>query len=95
MASQRRAAVLQVMRQPLVVAVEERDVLAPGEIEPGIPGRIGAAVRLVPVTGPVAERGRQTFDQGTRVVGAAVVDDDQLPVPERLGVDRRERLPQE
>jgi hypothetical protein len=77
-------------RPPLVVVVEQRQVRAGGRGHAVVARRRHAAVGLLQVAHPVAELGAHP---GGAVVGAAVVDDDDLQRLGRVGLrdDRRQR----
>ena len=68
----------EVIGQVFVVGIEECDELAGGEGQPGIMGAADAAVFLA--DGDDSWVLRDRFDDAGCVVGAAIVDDDVLPV---------------
>ena len=80
--AQKGDAELEVVRQPLVVGVQESDVLAGRAREAGIAGSRDALVLLANHDHPGIEPG----DDGRGVVGRAVVDDDQLPILKALSL---------
>ena len=85
----------EVVGQPLVVAVEERDVRACCEIQAGVTRSVGALVGLGLEPHRLAQLTGQIRDHALGVVGAPIVDDDQFPVFKCLRRDRRKRPWQE
>ncbi len=77
----------QFVRLPVVVGVEKGDQVAARFFEAAVAGAGGAAVRLANQPHPLPERG----EGGRHVVGAAVVDDDDLIGGGRLGQQTGER----
>ena len=74
---------LELGRQPDVIGIEKRDVLAARRGDAGVACRAGAAVRLADGANAVAVRG----EHARRVIGRGVVDHDHLQrrvcLPER------------
>ena len=75
---------LELQRQPFVVAVLEGDPGAAGLGDAGVAGRGGAAVPAWAITGAA---GRDRRGRRAGAVGRAVVDDDELEVGEGLAQD--------
>src|SRR5205085_10980505 len=84
---------LDLLRQPEVVVVEQRDELAPRQRERLLPAPGGALrVGVADETHDVRVAADVVLDDGRRVVGRAVVDDDELERAVGLPKRRLDRL---
>ena len=84
----------QAVQAPPVIRIQEGDEIAPGVLEPQIPGRIGATPILVQQLDAAGVGFRKTLQNFHAVIHGAVVDDDQFHVGITLPHDRSNRLAQ-